>query len=249
MAVTSDRPIEITARKVLSLEPTWRGFCGSSVIFRPFGIEIYERGAHSADVSGLSADLSVVNRWGEQFGFCPLPVETHHMTLVDLVHDGNVGKIRTPPAPADLDRALLTRTDPPYPGLLADLVRQSGIIRDGPGFTLHYDALEVRHSALVVALSPRDGSEAAERLERYVKGRRRLVSLLQTTFGIEMQAFRPHVTLGYFANLDLAGEASGHLWNLRAQLSDGFTDRLCTFTSARVHLFTDMVTFWPIELG
>lgn len=243
------RPIEITARKVLSLDPTWRGYRGSSVIFKPFGSEIYARAAAQVNMSSLDRDLTAVKRWGRPFAFCPLPLETHHMTLADLVHDGNVGKIRDSSRGAEFDREELVRTDPPYPELLADLARQSGVIRDGPGFTLQYDDIEVRHSALVVALIARGGGEATQRLERYVKGRRRLAASFQATFGIEMQAFRPHITLGYFANLELAANAADCLDELKDRLSDGFIGRRCAFNCSRVHLFTDMVTFWPIELG
>ena len=91
---------------------------------------------------------------------------------------------------------------------------------------------------------PADGDSEYE-FERIVQDRVALSAQFRDRFGIEMhRSYRPHVTLGYFANEQQAELCSPQV--------DGWTERLhemvgrlsVAFRSISLYGFTDMVTFF-----
>ncbi len=97
---------------------------------------------------------------------------------------------------------------------------------------------------LVARLAPADpGSTHA--FEELVIERSRLSSRFRQAFGISpWEPYEPHVTLGYFANREVAQLTTACLaeWNqIFAERLNGMTLR---FRRASVYGFTDMVTFF-----
>jgi hypothetical protein len=83
-------------------------------------------------------------------------------------------------------------------------------------------------------------------LERVHRARTELADDLWTQLGLRTQAWRPHVSLGYFPNRDAADAATAMLPRWNQALTAGRRSPIA-LDSAAVYGFTDMVSF--LRLG
>ncbi len=126
--------------------------------------------------------------------FVPVPSESFHLTLADLIWDGSY--LATVEANPQFDQQIKS--------CIADIFQQCQPLTDGNAIRFQVIGLNVMTRAISACLAPTD-EQSYERLlkfRRAVYQSRGLMGL-----GIEQQYyFTPHVTLGYFGTIPLAAE-------------------------------------------
>lgn len=253
---------EITTRKLNNVSPpAWRPYPGLSVLYTDpgatavSGIEPLETASQArrgdrrlydhlhAIAEEIDASLS-----DDGVAFCKLPRHTYHVTLCDGVNEGTRTRVRRElrdevagTLDALPDSLLWTTT---VLRLLQDRELQWTVRRHPVRFRV--EALHVWGHVLVAGLEPADDRSAAAKAA-HEACRSDLVARLAARLGVRIQPWRPHVTLGYFANEDAGTHAREHelpQWQDRAcERAEALS---VTFRSASVHGFTDMVSFWRL---
>lgn len=252
--------MKITNPKLTTDEPTvWTRYPGISLLYDDAGcsstqgLQSLERLAVAAarddELYGRLHDTveEQVRRDGVGLGL--LPVHSYHVTLCDAVNRGNRSQVRD-----DTYRRLVDETLEDLPDRLLRTNELIWLMRDPePRGSVRSDpvefrvaGLDVRGHALVARLTPgsRRSSAAAS---RHGAARERFASRLRTHLGIEVQPWRPHVTLGYLANEDHAAQVRARfLDRWQAEALERTDDASITFVSASVYGFTDMASFWRL---
>jgi hypothetical protein len=234
--------VQITSRKVAGLDPRWRPLAGMSLLYDPVPAPgaFWDRLARLVDVFGRS-------RLRDEFSFCPLPRPTFHVTLCDGVHEGELWRLL--PSARDEVAAFLAGIarrpaappePPPSLGFFyaPDLPEQAA--RAPVAFAAH--SLARTGHALVVRLEPRD-AVSAERLDVVRQARARVAEQARA-IGLDRSVWIPHVTLGYFANRDLAARADAQVDAWWEQASRELGDVAVELGPASIYCFTDMVSFF-----
>jgi hypothetical protein len=251
--------MNVTNPKLTAVEPTaWAPFPGISLLYDDAGCsssqglqslerlavvtarddELYRRLHDAVQEAGLrdGVELSL------------LPVDSYHVTLCDAVNHGNRGQVRGPyrhlvdDTLGDLPDALLRANE--LMALMRDPELPWSVQRDPARFRV--DGLEVRGHALVARLTPSNQRSIAA-VSCHEAARELFANRLHTRLGIDVQPWRPHVTLGYLANDDLAARLRDRFldrWQSETlERTDGASAR---FVSASVYGFTDMASFWRL---
>jgi hypothetical protein len=256
-----ERTVRITNPKLDGVAPpSWRTYPGVSILYDAPGcaavsgverLDALPRAGDGSDpldreLSALAGELET-GLGEEGVTLCPLPRRTYHVTLCDVVNQGSrkhvaAGLRQEVAATLDgLPDSLLWPTT--LLRLLADPELYWQVWRQPLSFRVA--GLEVRGQALVAALEPADERSAAAKAA-HERSRAALADRLTARLGVALPEWRPHLTLGYFANDEAAGHASDAVerWQQRARER---TDRLAaTFRSAAVYGFTDMASFWRL---
>jgi len=251
----AQRPI--TNPKVAGLEPSWRRYAGLSVLFDNPGRPPRARGGVSrlADPLGDDAPLLVAlaglwplleaARLRDDYGLCPLPPHTYHVTVCDGVNEIQApsiarkyaGEVRTV-----LDRLPESLAEiPDSLGFLADTE-----VRDAArGHPVTFRAAEVVGwgSALAVRLAPASHDDEAS-FAALTAVRDRLAAAIKRRLGIGVQPWRPHVSLAYFADRTGSAAAKAEIPQWSRMLLDVVGDSTVRFSSASLYGFTDMATFF-----
>lgn len=243
--------IQITQPKISSLAPSWHRFRGATILFASLGFEAppSDMAASGGDepAGSLFAELGAFvgalkdDPWRLSHGLCPLPVGSYHVTFADLVHDGNFCKLPAAMRACFGGDGIVAGAE--YPEPLADAVRKSGLL-SVPATTFRPDGLVVMNrSALVLTLRARNRAAFAAALI----ARERLSVTLADAFGVTLQPFLPHVSLGYFANKQCAASAEHDVAEMGARLLPGLRNRGFTFAPPAPYVFTDMATYRRID--
>lgn len=254
--------VTITNPKVSGVAPlAWRPYPGLSVL--------YDHPA-SAALSGIEplgaasppgyGDQPLYRRLREvaegiagptrpdEGGLCPLPRYAYHVTLCDAVNEGTRAHVH-PEIRPEVERALDALPD--------SLLWASGVMRllrdpelswsvwSNP-VTFRVEALSVWGHVLVANLGPADEASVAAQAS-HEAARSEFAARLHARLGVRTQAWRPHLSLGYFANEHAAARARDRLipeWqdDVRAR-TEGLS---VTFRSASLYAFTDMINFWRL---
>jgi len=233
--------MQITQKKIRSLDPEWSLFRGSTVLLEPMGIEFGASGAKEifGDLYRLIDEAMPEDAWKEKFGFCRLPAETYHVTLADLVNDGNVHRI-----PASIRSSFGLRNvelGREYPQELQNIVIESGLL-NSPIAPVRWSVkgLEIiNRSVMALVVEPIE----CDALSDVLDARNGLKRLLKAKLNIDLQDFKPHVSVGYFANkdtADLALEESDHLSHLSKKV---FDNREWSFDSGHIYTFSSMSNY------
>jgi hypothetical protein len=253
----------MTNAKVGGFVPQWATFRGFSILFDNPGNSLQYANGYDLMVCDVDrnpllgfyrgvrdalADLDV-RRLTHTLLFCPLPSTSYHVTVWDGANDGNVGKITAPQRIiieqllADVPMALRK------PHELIQLVRTSALVgRHDWNLSFRFSRLSlVGDSVLVAELDPATPNDA-ERLQELIRGRSELSALVEATYGFSpYRQYWPHVSLGYFANRELAQLALPYVEQWNASFVSGLGDQTLTLTRARVYGFSDMATFFVCE--
>lgn len=251
--------MRITNPKLATLDPAWRRYRGLSVLFdnpgsRPGpGITALEdvpvgdgqRQTLYDVLAGVVGDADP-ERMRDGYGFCPLPRYSYHVTVCDGPNehaiagatspDGAVAAALIAELPDSLDRATaqlrwLCRS--PLLGAVA-----------ANAVTLAVSDVVIWGHVLAARLVPVD-TQAQGALDRIAQARAALVDQLESRLGLQTQAWRPHVSLGYFANRRSAKAATATLPQWRRALAAQRTPPI-RFASAAVYGFTDMASFYRL---
>lgn len=182
----------------------------------------------------------------ESVELSPLPLYSYHVTLCDVVNRGNRSQV---------PHSYLRDVDETLDAMPDSLLRSNGLLRllrdpelpwsvwrDPVSFRVA--GLGVWGHALVARLVPTNTRSSAAK-GRHEASREQFASRLDARLGLRVQAWRPHVTLGYLANSDDAA-------HVRSRFLGTWQDMMCarttatsvTFVSASVYGFTDMASFW-----
>lgn len=244
----------ITNRKVASLDPTWAPWRGASVLFDnpglPPGTQLEEATAAGAPEQRLYDDLAVLvdalrpATLRAEYGFCPLPRSTYHVTIcdgpneVELATAGGPAVGRISPLLAGLPGSLPAVADALAFAGVAALVRT---VAANP-VAMRSEQLVIWGSVLAARMVPADDA-AREALAVVGRSRQPVADALGDSLGVAIRPWRPHVSLGYFASLELAERALEQLpvWNTWLDAAEPAT---ITYRSAALYGFTDMVSFF-----
>lgn len=246
----------ITNPKIAGLEPTWRTWRGVSVLFDnpglPPGHRLEDATAAGVAQQRLYDDLAVLvdaarpSALRAAFGFCPLPRSTYHVTVCDGPNEEELAQAE---APGTAEVATLVAALPhslaQVPAALAFAEPHAllGTAEQNP-VTMTADEVVIWGSVLAVRLGAADEASAAG-LAQITAARQTVARALHATLGSTVRPWRPHVSLGYFANLDGAGRAAQELdqWNRWLAASQPAP---ITYRSAALYGFTDMVSFFRV---
>lgn len=249
--------VRITNPKIATLAPTWRRYRGFSVLFDNPGARAPARMTPLADLpvedpaqQALYDDLAAlvagadVATMREQHGFCPLPRYSYHVTVCDGPNEQDLAGAHGPAVaaaaallddlPHSLDRLSTELTLPHAPRLIAAVAADP--------VTLVVSDVAIWGHVLAARLAPADAA-ARVALERVSRARTHLVDELRRELGLRTQAWRPHVSLGYFANRDAARAAQPSLVQWRRALARRPRTAI-TYRSAAIYGFTDMASFF-----
>ena len=253
--------MEITNPKVQSVDPPAFANCrGVSYICDNPGAAIEENGlpvlrSQMDDINlllyrGLAQAIEKIGK--EQLvashGVCVTPPKSYHVTVQDLLHYGNIHLIRQPErnvfedAFARLPMSVVAPLPTQFPPTTLPL---SGRWK----LRFRVSEIAVLHSqaALIARLTPVD--EESERAMAQIEQRRRELDEQFAAIGKPPNpAWAPHITLGYFANPELALEAAAHVerWSETAAICT--LGQIIEFGSISLYAFTTMDQFWRFPL-
>jgi hypothetical protein len=252
--------MEITNPKVASLEPHWAPFHGFSLLFNNPGPCLHpaegalllrckvEADPTLAFFRALTQGLMAAGAgaWRETYGFCPLPPTSYHVTVWDGCNAANLSSVLAP------ERESFARYLQALPGSLTENTRFTDRIAASPlvqerDWSLRFclDALALwGRSVLVVRLRPAD-PESEARLARLAQERSSLTATFRQAYAIGPPLeYSPHVSIGYFANADLAEKALPHVSNWDSTLRQLVGDLTLEFQTIGLYGFTDMSRFY-----
>lgn len=254
--------VTITNPKVSSVAPlAWKPYAGVSLLYDHPG---------SAALSGLEplgaasppgyGDQSLYCRLREvaeaiarptrpdEGGLCPLPRYAYHVTLCDGINEGTRSHVHPETRP-EVERTLNGLPDSllwanPVMRLLRDPELRWSVWSNP--ITFRVEALSVWGHVLVANLEPADGGSVAAKASHEAV-RSEFVARLRSRLGVRIQDWRPHLSLGYFANEHAAARARDRMipaW--QEEVRERTKGLSVTFRSASVYAFTDMISFWRL---
>ncbi|WP_282942921.1 hypothetical protein [Paenibacillus sp. RC67] len=251
--------LTITNRKVKDLKPSWAAFNGFSFLFDNPGDSLrlfelcestqvmnnrYEDEA-SAFYRILYDEANQNTFLKEKCGFCPLPLPSYHVTVWDGVNDYNAHRV------AERVREAGLQFLEGLPHTLLDSPFVTG--KDGEPLALHTQPIEFifakvhkwGNSSLVALLQPAN-KESSESIAKIEQARVRLNDEFTERFGIQPATlpYRPHVSLGYFANNELAEQAESEIPLFNERMREQLDGLVLCFQSISLYGMINMETFF-----
>jgi hypothetical protein len=252
--------ITVTNTKVAGFVPQWAPFRGFSILFDNPGRTVHptpQYGLLACDVAndpalgfyralhGSLAELDV-RLLTHTYLFCPLPPASYHVTVWDGANDGNLAGV--PLARREAIERLLA--DLPaglrQPDDVLQMVERSPLVtRQDWNIVFRFGKLTlVGRNVLVAELeaaTPADG----ERLQELVHARAELSEQVEAAYGFSpYRQYWPHVSLGYFANRELAQLALACVAGWNTHFAERLAEHTLHFDRASIYGFTDMATFF-----
>lgn len=257
--------MKITNKKIEALEPRWAPFKGFSLLFDnpgssllqtselvPEGLSMLKSPTDTDEelqlYKGFTRALKQIG--GDiltcTYSFCPLPPHSYHVTVWDGLNDDNVRDVD------DEYRAALEDFLKNLPhSMLKDKVFTSEICNSAlleatnRPIRFEFDQLGIRgHQALVARLKPVD-DDSEDELNRIVEARKRLCQSFKQRFKVRIgMDYSPHVSLGYFADVQYSRLATSQKDAWTRQFKMEVEESTITFRSIGLYGFTDMVTFF-----
>jgi hypothetical protein len=242
----------LTHPKIATLRPDWAPFAGWSLIFRGNPVQTSGAGVFAPDPATLAVFDEVAqvleaagpDRLMRDLLLCLLPPDSYHVTFADLIHQGQLARA-TGPVHDSLSQALAC-AEGTVPAVLTGLTA-GGMGAEGMqtgDFCLRITGLtHLGGSVVALALEP----EAAEHAPwpAALAWRAGVVRRLEAETGLAAPAFRPHLTLGYFANPALAATHRAGLTRLSDLVGARLTGRVLRWQAVGLYRFTSMVAFQP----
>jgi hypothetical protein len=251
--------ITVTNSRVAGFEPRWASFRGFSLLFDNPGDSVSPMGSvlkldtpveTGGDLALYRTFAVAIDKFGRDllintYLFCPLAPYSYHVTAWDGVNDGNLA-------------AVTQAMQPELQGLLQDfpdrLTQPASFLPAIDGAALATRRWSIRFKferlaiwgniAALVLVEPAD-EESVAQFEQICLARTALSDTIFEQLGVRPYAnYTPHVTLGYFANRELAELAQARLpyWHeTLAQMTEGLA---ITFETISLYGFTDLITFF-----
>jgi 2'-5' RNA ligase superfamily protein len=229
----------VTNPRLASRHPVrWAAFRGITILFDNSADGLSSDAIDFYD--GLEGFMDQNAAELEAFGLCRLPRSTYHVTLLDLVNEDNVDG-----ATSQREGLRQLLVDLPQSSHAAaaflELIDADAMLKNAwPPVAFAFDVLAIWSNAVLVARLRLDGAEDTVVGLRTEVNRRMLARC-----GIQASAtYRPHVTLGYFADVPVAVAAHEKLagWTVSAGMQVG--ELRVHFQSASLYGFTTLVDFF-----
>ena len=248
----------ISNPKIKGFQPVWADFKGFSLLFdNPGNALTPVNSLNKIDCPDDSSALRLYQALAQSMGvlgpdklmnaclFCCLPPQSYHVTVWDGVNDGNINGIGSG-FQQEMAQCLngfpnIFLTD----SKIFDVIHSSALASmSGWTITFTFDSLAIwSNSALVARLAPADES-SRNVLDTVLMERRRLSSSIGDLLGLDMQKeFKPHVSLGYFANSFFAGLGRKCLERMERVFLQKTENLSISFNTISLYGFSDMVTF------
>ncbi len=230
--------IPITNPKLAGLEPRWAPFRGFSLVFDPPEDDAF-LGALRAGLAELENDALIA-----RFYLRLLPAASFHVTAWDGVNEAKLAEV-APEFRAAWERFLQAGAAKPFP---EDLFRdvQASELLTCPDWDLRLRCARIENwsnVSLVAHLEPVDDAVGAS-LERLRAARDALSEAFGRRFGVRPHPdYEPHVTLGYFANGDLAARSATAVARWDAALRSATAGHVLTLRRLHLSVFADMTSF------
>lgn len=254
--------ITITNAKIAGFTPRWADFSGFSLLFDHPGRHLTVSGSLAYLDSDVAEDPALslyrafqqgLERIGlaqlmQTYLFCPLPSSSYHVTVWDGLNAANVSAVSSTHRVAcehflhELPRSLCEPTL--FPDVTAGAIAQS----DWP-IQFKLARLENWSNVSLVARLAPANEAAVKTLGHLTAARRELSAAFASKFGIRPQeTYVPHVTLGYFAHGEWAERVQPHLESWDALFQEATTALTLDVRRISLYGFTDMATFFKVNL-
>lgn len=244
--------MDITNPRLASLEPAWAPFRGFTLLFDNPGdglqeVDGWRRLSTDPDTDfyrGIRTALRMIG--GDDLrgdvGLCCLPSDTYHVTAWDGINDTNLGDVRG----AHREQAESYLSGLPVslrmPAPFTEFAER-GLCDWRQPLQLCFESLvNWRNRVLAVQLQPTRAC-AADYAELEAR-RAALNQAFHSEFGTRASVdYRPHVTLGYFANQGDAARSNARLAAWNEIFARGLDGRALDVGPIRLYGFTDLTRF------
>jgi hypothetical protein len=252
----------ITNPKVAGFVPQWSQFKGFSILFdnpadhlllldenrdlKMLSCDIADRKLEFYQT--LNKTLSLFPEMLTTYLLCPLPFHSYHVTLWDGINDANVQSVSRDErfAAEDLLQDLPNSFNKESQFLDIDEKRLSIAMEEPIEF--QFDKLNKwANSGLAAQLKPANEHSQIV-LQKIENEREILIKKYKERFGLETcsQSYTPHVSLGYFANKELAELSTSLIEEWNEKLLQNTSGQTITFTSNSLYGFMSMETFFKL---
>ncbi|WP_332633787.1 hypothetical protein [Halalkalibacter flavus] len=250
----------ITNPKIAGFIPQWSQFKGFSILFDNPGDRLLPLD-ENRDLKLLSCDitseelelykrlyqtLTLFPEMPSTYLFCPLPFHSYHVTLWDGINDANVQNV-----------SRKYRFD--AEDLLEDL--PNSFLKEKKFFSIDEQPLAISmeepiefqfdklikwgNAGLAANLKPAN-SQSQDILHMIEKERKSLTEKYKEYFGLQTcrPSYGPHVSLGYFANKELAELSTSMIDYWNESFLSNTNGQTITFASNSLYGFNNMETFF-----
>lgn len=252
--------ISITNPRVAGFSPRWNSFRGFTLLFDNPGDSQADWQGYplvAGDITGnpelgfyrgLRSGLEEIGlkMLTESYLFCPLAPSTYHVTAWDCLNDGNVMQAHPQHIPDLMQTIAELPASLQQPNTATRLPLASELItRENWKLRFRFDRLyKWSNFAMVVLLKPAD-EESEANYQTFVEARARLNTEFRQTFGIgASEVYRPHVTLGYFANAQAAQLATPCIEEWNAAIETHAGELSITLDRVSLYGFVDLEHFF-----
>ncbi len=247
--------LNITNRKISSFSVNWASFSGFTILFNNPEEE------HHTDLNNDISNNSKLNFYKildeciqqlnkdsltNKYLFGILPSNTYHVTLWSGLNIRFANQINSEYR-SIVHKWLSNINDIPDDIIQLPLMSSLCQNRDW-NIDFEFDRLNIwNNSVLVVSLRPHSNSKLI--FGKLYEDRLKLNKDYYDRFNVltDSDVYKPHVSLGYFANEEGAKKALEFLdqWNLFFE--NALKDKIISFNNANIYLFTDMIHFFKIN--
>ena len=246
--------ISITNPKVAGFNPQWASFPGFTFLFdNPDDSfdELMELWYLSTDYSTpfyhqleLALHALDVDRLTRQFLFCPLPYASYHVTAWDGVNAANITAV-SPKYQQEWQDFLKELPHSVGSNSLIHEKLESELLTKPWPIQLKFGQLELwGQSSLVAVLEPAN-EPSAQILADFRIAREKYSKQFEAKYNVRPgEIFVPHVTLGYFANKELADLATKEVSEWNGRFQPKMQNQTIAFETISLYGFVDMATFF-----
>jgi|GEM_PF-660392 len=255
--------LQITNTKVAGFDARWDPFHGFSILFNNPGDHcLQQRRSGILDLANdISSDSALyfykilyegvthldINYLTNNFLFCALPSNAYHVTLWGGLNYRHLTQVNS---------KYRSMAEKWLSGLPESVWDASNDLLQLPATSplctncnwdvdFRFDGLKLwNNSVLVAALCPDANSVSV--FKQLTEERYQLSKKFHDRFGVvtDSEIYRPHVSLGYFANEEGAQKASNFVDDWNRWFSDALQDSVLSFKNASIYGLTDMVSFF-----
>ncbi len=253
--------ITITHDKILGFTPLWAPYNGFSLLFdnpdsgfsplqQNSELMKLDSGSSHPTLRLYQAFVDALNSIAPNlltntYLFCPLPSSTYHVTVWDGLNVGNIANVRPSESQkwGDFVRNLpnIFHENSEFTGWASASALTQNLDWN---ITFQYDTLHKWSSGMGILLKPAD-QESERLLTEIVNHREELYRNFPTK--IKRSEYTPHVTLGYFANIESAQLATPLISDWEKTFEEAARDLTITYHNISLYGFTDMITFFKTQ--
>jgi len=249
----------ITNKKIAGLEPRWAEFRGFSLLFdnpgfslKAFSVLAYldcnveqDNELRLYNLLRMSMEQLEHGDLSDSFSLCLLPPASYHVTAWDGVNDDNIDLVFSPHRKV-FKQFLQGLPDSILKMDLFPQVTGSALVTKSDwNIQFKFERLENwSNVSLVARLAPADDASVLA-LQHLTATRAELSAEFEQWHGVRPhETFAPHVTLGYFADPDMAKSTDPFLDQWNESLLEKTQGEVLSVHRVSPYGFTDMATFF-----